>query len=133
MVLRPGEAQVDSAPTARYGDEFIPFSRRASPVLLRRDAAAGDVARRPQSDPKAELKKIKHPFGLSRSITGNREGGSGKVIDSKADDRIFIYYTDHGGPGVLGMPNMPYLFTSDFIGVLKKNMHPVVTKKWLSI
>ncbi|RRT71782.1 hypothetical protein B296_00023313 [Ensete ventricosum] len=28
------------------------------------------------------------------------EGGSGKVIDSKPDDRIFIYYSDHGGPGV---------------------------------
>lgn len=30
------------------------------------------------------------------------KGGSGKVIDSKANDRIFLYYSDHGGPGVLG-------------------------------
>ncbi|CAL9146186.1 unnamed protein product [Musa hybrid cultivar] len=66
-------------------------------------------------------------------LLGNKsdiEGGSGKVIDSKSDDRIFIYYSDHGGPGVLGMPNMPYLFVAHFIEVLKKNMHPVVTKKW---
>lgn len=74
------------------------------------------------------------------------EGGSGKVIDSKSDDRIFIYYSDHGGPGVLGnflffctllgnqiprltlyadtcydlgMPNMPFLYAADFIEVLK--------------
>ncbi|KAL5067687.1 hypothetical protein RYX36_018574 [Vicia faba] len=47
-------------------------------------------------------------------------GGSGKVINSKADDRIFIYYSDHGGPGVLGMPNMPYVYAMDFIDVLKK-------------
>lgn len=30
------------------------------------------------------------------------KGGSGKVIDSKPNDRIFLYYSDHGGPGVLG-------------------------------
>ena len=30
------------------------------------------------------------------------KGGSGKVVDSKPNDRIFIYYSDHGGPGVLG-------------------------------
>ncbi|KAK4486403.1 hypothetical protein RD792_009077 [Penstemon davidsonii] len=48
------------------------------------------------------------------------KGGSGKVINSKPNDRIFIYYSDHGGPGVLGMPNMPYLYAKDFIEVLKK-------------
>ncbi|PKA59560.1 Vacuolar-processing enzyme [Apostasia shenzhenica] len=47
-------------------------------------------------------------------------GGSGKVVDSKPNDRIFIYYTDHGGPGVLGMPNMPFIYAADFINVLKK-------------
>lgn len=30
-------------------------------------------------------------------------GGSGKVVDSKPNDRIFLFYSDHGGPGVLGM------------------------------
>ncbi|GMI76364.1 vacuolar processing enzyme (VPE, legumain) isoform beta, asparaginyl endopeptidase 2 [Hibiscus trionum] len=56
-------------------------------------------------------------------LLGNRNalsGGSGKVIDSKPNDRIFIYYSDHGGPGVLGMPNMPYLYAMDFLDVLKK-------------
>ncbi|KAB2018138.1 hypothetical protein ES319_D08G208700v1 [Gossypium barbadense] len=47
-------------------------------------------------------------------------GGSGKVIDSKPNDRIFMYYSDHGGPGVLGMPNMPFLYAMDFLDVLKK-------------
>ena len=31
------------------------------------------------------------------------KGGSGKVVASKPNDRIFVYYTDHGGPGVLGI------------------------------
>ncbi|XP_024996271.1 vacuolar-processing enzyme beta-isozyme-like [Cynara cardunculus var. scolymus] len=55
-------------------------------------------------------------------ILGNKEGvqgGSGKVLASKPNDKIFIYYADHGGPGVLGMPNMPFLYADDFIQVLK--------------
>ncbi|RYR59884.1 hypothetical protein Ahy_A05g025841 isoform B [Arachis hypogaea] len=48
------------------------------------------------------------------------KGGSGKVIDSKPNDRIFFFYSDHGGPGVLGMPNLPYLYGKDFVDVLKK-------------
>lgn len=38
-------------------------------------------------------------------ILGNKsaiEGGSGKVVDSGPNDRIFVYYADHGGPGALG-------------------------------
>ncbi|KAG4171566.1 hypothetical protein ERO13_A12G217900v2 [Gossypium hirsutum] len=56
-------------------------------------------------------------------LLGNRSalsGGSGKVVDSKPDDRIFLYYSDHGGPGVLGMPNLPFLYAMDFLDVLKK-------------
>lgn len=30
------------------------------------------------------------------------KGGSGKVVDSGPNDHIFIFYSDHGGPGVLG-------------------------------
>nr|QCW05331.1 asparaginyl endopeptidase 2 [Viola philippica] len=48
------------------------------------------------------------------------KGGSGKVVNSKPDDRIFVYYSDHGGPGVLGMPNLPYVYAMDFIDTLKK-------------
>lgn len=38
-------------------------------------------------------------------ILGDKDsvkGGSGKVVHSGPNDHIFIYYTDHGGPGVLG-------------------------------
>ena len=39
------------------------------------------------------------------AILGNKSaltGGSGKVVNSGPNDHIFVYYTDHGGPGVLG-------------------------------
>ncbi|KAH8944344.1 hypothetical protein BDL97_13G105000 [Sphagnum fallax] len=48
------------------------------------------------------------------------EGGSGKVVDSGPNDHIFIYYTDHGGPGVLGMPTPHNLYAVDFVETLKK-------------
>ncbi|CAN6486403.1 unnamed protein product [Victoria cruziana] len=59
-------------------------------------------------------------------LLGNKtalDGGSGKVLKSKHDDHVFIYYSDHGGPGVLGMPNMPFLYANDFVKVLKKMYH----------
>ncbi|KAL8166510.1 hypothetical protein V2J09_008009 [Rumex salicifolius] len=57
------------------------------------------------------------------AILGNKSaltGGSGKVVDSGPNDHIFIYYTDHGGPGVLGMPTYPYLYADDLVDTLKK-------------
>ncbi|KAL2544965.1 Vacuolar-proCES [Forsythia ovata] len=60
---------------------------------------------------------------FSPVILGNRTaltGGSRKVVDSGPNDHIFIYYADHGGPGVLGMPTSPYLYANDLIDVLKK-------------
>ncbi|KAI3823743.1 hypothetical protein L1987_05184 [Smallanthus sonchifolius] len=48
------------------------------------------------------------------------KGGSGKVVDSGPNDRIFIYYSDHGGPGVLGMPTNPYMYANDLNEILKQ-------------
>ena len=30
--------------------------------------------------------------------------GSGRVVASGPNDRVFLYYSDHGAPGLLGMP-----------------------------
>ncbi|KAL5558751.1 hypothetical protein UlMin_034962 [Ulmus minor] len=67
------------------------------------------------------------------AILGNKtaiKGGSGKVVDSGPNDHIFIYYSDHGGPGVLGMPTYPYLYADDLNEVLKKK-HAAGTYKSL--
>nr|XP_043631547.1 vacuolar-processing enzyme beta-isozyme-like [Erigeron canadensis] len=60
------------------------------------------------------------------------KGGSRKVVDSKPDDRIFLFYSDHGGPGVLGMPNTPHLVAKDLVDVLKKK-HAMGTYKEMVI
>ncbi|KAK8504327.1 hypothetical protein V6N13_062677 [Hibiscus sabdariffa] len=57
------------------------------------------------------------------AILGNKNditGGSGKVVDSDPNDRIFIFYSGHGGPGVLEMPDHSHLFANQLIEVLNK-------------
>ncbi|KAG6535388.1 hypothetical protein ZIOFF_000354 [Zingiber officinale] len=41
-------------------------------------------------------------------------GGSGKVVNSGPDDHIFVFYSDHGGPGVLG-EYLPKFFSCHYI------------------
>ncbi|MCO5584406.1 hypothetical protein L7F22_038332 [Adiantum nelumboides] len=57
------------------------------------------------------------------AFLGNKSGivgGSGKVIDSGPEDHIFMFYSDHGGPGVIGMPTNPNLFAIDLVAAFKK-------------
>ncbi|KAK6911177.1 Peptidase C13, legumain [Dillenia turbinata] len=68
-------------------------------------------------------------------ILGNKaavKGGSGKVVNSGPNDHIFIFYTDHGAPGVLEMPAGKELYAKDFNNVLKKK-HSAGTYKSMVI
>ncbi|MQL80219.1 hypothetical protein Taro_012670, partial [Colocasia esculenta] len=54
-------------------------------------------------------------LGNSSALTG----GSGKVLQSSPNDRVFIYFAGHGTPGVLVMPN-GLLYADELVGALKK-------------
>nr|XP_043628352.1 vacuolar-processing enzyme-like [Erigeron canadensis] len=58
-------------------------------------------------------------YGVLLGDVTKVKGGSGKVVVSKPNDKIFIFYSDHGGPGILGMPVTPYIYADEFIHVLK--------------
>ncbi|KAK9907315.1 hypothetical protein WJX75_001305 [Coccomyxa subellipsoidea] len=45
-------------------------------------------------------------------------GSSGKILKSGPNDRVFVYYADHGAPGILGMPNGPFLYADQLLSVL---------------
>ncbi|KAK8761363.1 hypothetical protein V5799_027368 [Amblyomma americanum] len=49
------------------------------------------------------------------------KGGSGKVIGSGPKDHIFVYFSDHGAPGILAFPETE-LHAKPFVRVIKK-MH----------
>jgi legumain len=43
---------------------------------------------------------------------GSMEGiGSGRVLNSTHQDHVFIYYSDHGGAGLIAFPAGGYLFS----------------------
>jgi legumain len=46
-------------------------------------------------------------------------GGTGRVLESGADDKVFINFADHGGTGLIAMPAGPYLYAQDLIDTLK--------------
>ncbi|KAA0718170.1 Legumain [Triplophysa tibetana] len=48
------------------------------------------------------------PQNFLAVLTGNVsavKGGSGKVLKSGPNDHVFVYFTDHGAPGLLAFPN----------------------------
>ncbi|XP_048139926.1 vacuolar-processing enzyme-like isoform X1 [Rhodamnia argentea] len=56
-------------------------------------------------------------------LLGNKmalSGGSGKVLNSGANDHVFFYYADHGSPGLLGMPVGNNIYANDLMNVLKQ-------------
>ena len=42
-------------------------------------------------------------------LTGNKAGvqniGTGRVLESTAEDNVFLYFADHGAPGLIAFPN----------------------------
>jgi legumain len=51
--------------------------------------------------------------------------GNGKVLNSTAEDNVFIYFTDHGGVGIIAFPVGPYLGVTD----LNNALNTMYTKK----
>lgn len=55
------------------------------------------------------------PENFFAVLLGNKtavKGGSGKVVASKPKDRIFVFYSDHGGPGVLGIGLPSFIYST---------------------
>jgi legumain len=49
--------------------------------------------------------------------------GSSRVIASGPNDKVFVFYSDHGAAGVVGMPAGPFLYADQLIKSLKKKFH----------
>ncbi|XP_054818636.1 vacuolar-processing enzyme-like [Prosopis cineraria] len=119
QLLRKGGLKEENIIVLMYDD--IAFNEEnPRPGIIINSPDGGDVYKGVPKDYTGEDVTVNNFFAV---ILGNKSaltGGSGKVVDSGPNDHIFIYYTDHGGPGVLGMPTSPYLYANDLIEVLKK-------------
>ena len=60
-------------------------------------------------------------------LTGDSKTAGGKVLTSGKDDRVFVYFADHGGTGLIAMPSGGYMYAKDLQGALttmhSKNMY----------
>mmetsp|Transcript_3876 Transcript_3876/g.6417 ORF Transcript_3876/g.6417 Transcript_3876/m.6417 type:complete len:547 (+) Transcript_3876:79-1719(+) len=57
---------------------------------------------------------------LTGDAKAMRKIGSGKVVASGPNDRVFVFFSDHGGPGVLGMPSGPFLYADQLMEALQR-------------
>jgi legumain len=79
---------------------------------------------------------------LSGNATAMKGIGSGKVIASTKDDKVFVYFSDHGATDLIAFPN-DYLYADDLMKTLKSmagkqvslrstSTHLVSLKNWYS-
>lgn len=119
QLLKKGGLKDENIVVFMY-DDIATDSLNPRPGVIINHPQGGDVYAGVPKDYTGEHVTAENLYAV---LLGNKnaiKGGSGKVVDSKPNDRIFLYYSDHGGPGVLGMPNGPFIYAKDFINVLKK-------------
>ncbi|KAA3457979.1 vacuolar-processing enzyme [Gossypium australe] len=119
QLLRNGGLKEENIIVFMY-DDIAYNEENPRPGIIINNPHGNDVYKGVPKDYTGENVTVNNFFA---AILGNKSaltGGSGKVVNSGPNDHIFIYYSDHGGPGVLGMPTLPYLYADDLIDVLKK-------------
>ena len=46
-------------------------------------------------------------------------GSSGKVIKSGPDDRVFVFYADHGAPGIVTLQVYNIIYSCEYISIVR--------------
>lgn len=46
-------------------------------------------------------------------LTGDKETAKGPVLESNEESRVFVYYADHGAPGLVCMPHGKNLYADE--------------------
>ncbi|KAL8253702.1 hypothetical protein R6Q59_031923 [Mikania micrantha] len=131
QILKRGGLKDENIVVFMY-DDIATCDENPRPGIIIHHPDGGDVYAGVPKDYTGEDVNVDNFFAVLLGDTSLVKGGSGKVVDSKPDDRIFLYYTDHGGAGLLGMPEKPYVVANDFIEVLKKK-HAMGTYKEMVI
>jgi legumain len=129
QLLKKGGLKDENIVVFMY-DDIASNEENPRPGVIINHPHGGDVYKGVPKDYTGEDVTVGNFFA---AILGNKtaiKGGSGKVVDSGPNDHIFVYYSDHGGPGVLGMPTVPYLYADELNEVLKKK-HALGTYKSL--
>ncbi|CAA7046100.1 unnamed protein product [Microthlaspi erraticum] len=122
QILRKGGLKDENIIVFMYDDiAFSPENPRPGVIINRPDG--DDVYNGVLKDYTGEAVNVKNFLNVILGNESGVTGGSGRVLKSGPHDHVFIYYADHGAPGLLGMPDdEDILLAKDFIQVLEK-MH----------
>ncbi|ESQ50287.1 hypothetical protein EUTSA_v10001970mg [Eutrema salsugineum] len=119
QLLRKGGLKEENIIVFMY-DDIAKNKENPRPGIIINSPNGNDVYNGVPKDYTGDDVNVDNLFAVILANKTALKGGSGKVVDSGPDDHIFIYYSDHGGPGVLGMPTSPHLYANDLIDILKK-------------
>lgn len=56
--------------------------------------------------------------GDAAAVSKN-EHATGRVLTATEHDRVFLFYSDHGAPGLLGMPSGDYLYADQLMSAIR--------------
>ncbi len=59
------------------------------------------------------------PENFIAVLTGDAKTAGGKVLKSTSDDKVFVNFADHGGPGLIAFPS-EYLYEKDLTAAFQK-------------
>ncbi|KFK39346.1 vacuolar processing enzyme [Arabis alpina] len=120
QILRKGGIKAENIIVFMYDDiAFSPENPR--PGVIINEPNGDDVYKGVPKDYTGVDVNVKNFFNVLLGNESGVTGGTGRVLDSGPNDNVFIYYADHGAPGLLAMIEED-LLAKDFIKVLEK-MH----------
>ncbi|CAN8270324.1 unnamed protein product [Cochlearia groenlandica] len=131
QILKKGGLKDENIIVFMYDDiAFAPENPRPGVIINRPDGT--DVYEGVPKDYTGEDVNVNNFYNVLLGNESGITGGSGRVVKSGPNDNIFIYYADHGSPGLLAMPTGDDVHAEDFNKVLEK-MHKLKSYKKMVI
>ncbi|KAA8528873.1 hypothetical protein F0562_036228 [Nyssa sinensis] len=102
QILRKGKLKDDNIIVFMYDDIAFSIYNPRPGVIINRPQG-DDVYDGVPKDYTGNDTNVSNFFTVMLANKTAITGGSGKVLDSAPEDHIFIFFSDHGGPGVIGI------------------------------
>lgn len=71
-----------------------------------------------QNVPKDYVGEDVNPENFLAVLRGDQQNATGRVLNTGPNDNIFVFFADHGGPGLIAFPNS-YLYAHQLIETLE--------------
>ncbi|CAA0383065.1 unnamed protein product [Arabidopsis thaliana] len=121
QILRKGGLKDENIIVFMY-DDIAFSSENPRPGVIINKPDGEDVYKGVPKDYTKEAVNVQNFYNVLLGNESGVTGGNGKVVKSGPNDNIFIYYADHGAPGLIAMPTGDEVMAKDFSEVLEK-MH----------